>query len=246
MLSLVGESGSGKTTLLRLIAGSRCRIRERSTLPAAVCMGPIVGSSRRPDGLAWSFRGGAVSAYDRWAESEFMPVVVRRSRAEVKDCIQEHLELVQLANKARRYPHELSGGERQRVALARALVAHPELILLDEPYSNLDTMLTRELREQVRGILRVKKVTGILVTHSPSDACHFGDRIAVMRAGSLVQVDTGCAIRNRPSDHYCQLLIGGCRQSDSRQQQQRRCGAPLDIPMNAPARVRELLGAQPK
>ena len=208
LLSLVGESGSGKTTLLRMIAG--LEIPDRGCIHTdrgCLCdQDAWVAPEKRRIGLV--FQGGAL--FPHMSVAQNMSYALGKLPAgEAEQLIEEHLKLVQLGGKGKRYPHELSGGERQRVALARALVAKPDLILLDEPYSNLDTALTADLREQVRDILRAKQMTGILVTHDPADARHFADRIAILRKGSLIQLGAVQEVVDHPCDAYCSLLIRG-------------------------------------
>lgn len=132
----------------------------------------------------------------------------RASKDVIEETAADLLERVHLPGLGDRYPHELSGGEAQRVALARALAAKPEVILLDEPYSNLDVSTTAKLREEIRSILIAEKMTGILVTHDPADARHFGQRVAILRSGKLEQIDSVQEVTSCPANDYCRLLIG--------------------------------------
>ena len=100
------------------------------------------------------------------------------------------LELVGLASVAERFPHELSGGQRQRIALARALAPNPQILLLDEPFSNLDAELRTQLAAEVRSLLKKNKVTALMVTHDQDEAFAMADKIALLNAGNVVQVDT--------------------------------------------------------
>jgi iron(III) transport system ATP-binding protein len=208
LLSLVGESGSGKTTLLRMIAGleipDRGLIRtNRGCLSSDKAW--VVPEERR---IGLVFQGGALFPHMSVGQN-LGYAMGQLPKSELQDRVDEYLKLVQLDGKSERYPHELSGGERQRVALARALAAKPDIILLDEPYSNLDVALTADLREQVRAVLQQKKITGVLVTHDPADARHFADRIAIMRKGVLVQLGLVKDVIDHPCDMYCSLLIRG-------------------------------------
>ena len=208
LLSLVGESGSGKTTLLRMIAGLEIPDTGQIHTNRGCLSGWknwVVPEQRR---IGMVFQGGALFPHMSVAQN-LGYALGKLSGSELRDRVEEYLELVQLDGKAKRYPHELSGGERQRVALARALAAKPDMILLDEPYSNLDVALTADLREQVRTVLHQKKITGVLVTHDPADARHFGDRIAIMRKGVLVQLGPVKEVVEHPCDVYCSLLIRG-------------------------------------
>jgi ABC-type Fe3+/spermidine/putrescine transport system ATPase subunit len=118
------------------------------------------------------------------------------------------LELVGLADKAERLPGTLSGGEQQRVALARALARRPGVLLLDEPFASLDTALRAQLRGEVRGLLKEVGVTTVLVTHDQHEALMFGDRVAVMRAGRLEQVDTPTRVYRQPASSWVAGFVG--------------------------------------
>lgn len=208
LLSLVGESGSGKTTLLRMIAGLEVPDGGEIRTNRGRLFGENdwVAPEQRRIGLV--FQGGALFPHMSVAQN-ISYAMGKRPKDELHQRVEEHLKLVQLEGKGGRYPHELSGGERQRVALCRALAAKPDMILLDEPYSNLDVALTADLREQVRDVLRQKGITGVLVTHDPTDARHFADRIAIMRKGVLVQLGAVAEVVDHPCDLYCSLLIRG-------------------------------------
>ncbi|MEM7790945.1 MAG: ABC transporter ATP-binding protein [Verrucomicrobiota bacterium] len=213
LLSLIGESGSGKTTLLRMIAG--LEVPEKGEIhfkDQCYCGADIwVPPERRQVGLV--FQGGALFPHMTVAQN-IGYAIIGGDKDERGATIKDHLSLVRLLDKDKRYPHELSGGERQRVALARALASKPEVILLDEPYSNLDTALTYDLREEVKEILSSRRMTGILVTHNASDARHFADRIVILRKGRVIQAESVEAVAKEPADDYCRLLIHG-RPSDS-------------------------------
>ena len=208
LLSLVGESGSGKTTLLRMIAGLEIPDCGRIVTHRGCLYSDKdwVAPEQRRIGMV--FQGGALFPHMTVAQN-LRYALGKLPKDEQRQRVAEYLQLVQLAAKASRYPHELSGGERQRVALARALAARPDMILLDEPYSNLDVALTADLRQQVREVLRQKRITGVLVTHDPADARHFADRIAIMRKGVLVQLGLVKDVVDHPCDRYCSLLIRG-------------------------------------
>ena len=118
------------------------------------------------------------------------------------------LELVGLADYGERYPHELSGGERQRVALARALAPQPALLLLDEPFASLDPNLRSRVRDDVATILRSTRTPAIFVTHDQSDAMAVGDRVAVMRAGRIVQLDTPETVFHLPTNRFVAAFMG--------------------------------------
>jgi iron(III) transport system ATP-binding protein len=132
----------------------------------------------------------------------------RRPADERERLTQRTLELVGLHHKHDRYPHELSGGERQRVALARALAPEPEVVLLDEPFSSLDASLRSDLRREVELILRDAGATALLVTHDQEEALVLGDRLAVMRRGSIVQVGSPEDVYARPAGRWTAQFVG--------------------------------------
>jgi len=206
LLSLVGESGSGKTTLLRLIAGlerpDKGTISNKGTPLASdgVWMAP----EKRKIGLV--FQGGALFPHMDVAANVAYGLGWKGG-VNNREVVLEYLDLVKLADKSSRYPHELSAGERQRVALIRALAPSPDLILLDEPFSNLDVRLTKELREEMRTLLKKRAITAVLVTHDSEDARDFADRIAILRKGKLVQIATTEQVVNHPCNEYCALLV---------------------------------------
>jgi ABC-type sulfate/molybdate transport systems ATPase subunit len=129
----------------------------------------------------------------------------RRERAALVD---ELLELVRLPGLARRYPHELSGGEQQRIALARALAPRPPVVLLDEPFANLDASLRESLRSDVLAALQERRTSAVLVTHDRDEALQVGDRVAVMHGGRILQVDRPERVYEQPVDRFVAGFLG--------------------------------------
>ena len=204
IVALLGPSGCGKTTLLRCVAGLETPVSGTIRIgDELVTRGRGVPPERRPVGMV--FQDGAlfphlsVLANVRYG----MARAERRGHAAV-----ELLELVGLADKAERLPGMLSGGEQQRVALARALARRPGVLLLDEPFASLDTALRAQLRGEVRGLLKEVGVTTVLVTHDQHEALMFGDRVAVMRAGRLEQVDTPTRLYRQPASSWVAGFVG--------------------------------------
>ena len=204
---LIGPSGCGKTTLLRAVAGLEPVSAGRITLS-----GRVVSEA----GLtqpAESRRVGMV--FQDYALFPHMDVgrnvafgLQHLGKTERQQRVSEVLELVGLAGSAARYPHELSGGQQQRVALARALAPKPDLLLLDEPFSNLDVDLRERLAHEVRNILKAAQATALLVTHDQLEAFAIGDVIGVMNEGQLHQWDDAYSLYHRPASRFVADFIG--------------------------------------
>ena len=216
IISLLGPSGCGKTTLLRLIAGF-----ERPDAGSIAIAGETVASEGvwvHPEHrhLGMVFQEYALFPHLTVADNvafglqkrrgdKFSLKVWRKSMTDAKairDRVSELLELVGLHGLEKRYPHELSGGQRQRVALARALAPSPEMVLLDEPLSNLDLQVRLYLREEVRKILKNTGTTAIFVTHDREEALVISDRVAVMRQGAIEQLGTPEEIYQEPASRF--------------------------------------------
>lgn len=213
--ALLGPSGSGKSTLLRILAGferpdrGEVRIDGRVVASDTVFVPPQrrhVGIVTQEGSLfphldvAANVAYGLPGSWSRWVSA-----TRRRARA---DRVDELLEMVGLPGYARRRPDELSGGQQQRVALARALAPQPDAILLDEPFSALDTGLRVELREEVCGLLRDLGTTTVLVTHDQGEALSLADHVVILREGSVVQAGTPDAVYRRPVDAATADLLG--------------------------------------
>ncbi len=207
ILGLAGESGSGKTTLLRLIAGletpDRGEISIKEELVAG--RGKFVESQDRSVGLVFQdyalfphmkVRDNIIFGIHKW------PLETRKFR------LQEIISLTNLQGLENRYPHQLSGGQQQRVALARALAPQPEIILLDEPFSNLDARLKDQVRIDIKKIIKNVGLTAVLVTHDIQDALCTADRIALLKAGEVQQVDLGERLYNYPANPYVASFFG--------------------------------------
>jgi iron(III) transport system ATP-binding protein len=139
------------------------------------------------------------------------PLRVRRmSKGDRRRLVGEVLELVELAPLAGRYPHELSGGQQQRVALARALVYSPSVLLLDEPFSNLDAKLRERARTWLKELQRELRITTLFVTHDQDEALALSDRVLVMRDGNVLQVGTPVEVYRRPADRFVAEFVGRC------------------------------------
>src|SRR5215218_3747163 len=205
VLALLGPSGCGKTTTLRLVAGFERPDAGRVVLDGAEVAGPdrFVPPERRRVGVV--FQDYALFPHLTVAHNVGYGVRDRGRRA---SRVAEMLDLVGLAGEASRLPHELSGGQQQRVALARALAPEPALVLLDEPFSNLDAALRVRVRGEVRSILSEAGATAVFVTHDQEEALSLADRIAVMRAGRVLQVGEPAALYARPADRFVATFVG--------------------------------------
>ena len=215
LLGLLGPSGCGKTTLLRIIAGFEnidrgiIEIGERIVSSDSYSLPP----EKRNTGMV--FQDYALFPHLTVAENIAFGLKTQqpekaqklfklgnRGRATIKNRVSQVLELVGLAGLEKRYPHQLSGGQQQRISLARALAPQPELILLDEPLSNLDVQVRHRLREEIRTILKASGTSAIFVTHDREEALAISDKIAVMRRGKIEQIGTPEEIYTQPASRF--------------------------------------------
>jgi len=204
---LIGPSGCGKTTLLRAVAGL-----ERLSA-GSIRLGDELVSSARAHVAPEQRRVGMV--FQDYALFPHLDVahnvafgIRQRPAAERAARVAEVLALVDLAGAQGRFPHELSGGQQQRVALARAMAPAPRLLLLDEPFSNLDVDLRERLAHELRGILKAAGATALFVTHDQLEAFAIGDQIGVMHQGRLHQWDDAYSLYHRPATRFVADFIG--------------------------------------
>ena len=208
---LLGPSGCGKTTTLRCVAGLEHPtdgvIRIGAAIVSAPAQGILVAPRHRNIGMV--FQSYAVWPHMTVRQNVAYPLKTRKlSRADADRKVAGALELVGLETYADRSVTTLSGGQMQRVALARAVVYEPQLLLLDEPLSNLDAMLRLRLRDDLRKIVKAAGLTALYVTHDQAEAVVLGDRIGVMRDGKLLQMATPQDIYNRPADLFVAGFTG--------------------------------------
>jgi iron(III) transport system ATP-binding protein len=205
ILTVVGPSGCGKTTALRLIAGfTRPDRGEIAIGGQVVARGPrVVPPEKR--GVGMVFQEHALFPHLSVAENVAFGLRDKAGQAQAVDYL---LRLIGLEGLANRFPHELSGGERQRVALARALAPKPVVVLLDEPFSNLDADRRARMREEVRATLKMTNSTAIFVTHDQEEALYMGDRLAVMNEGRLEQAGTPEEIFHAPQTRFVAEFMG--------------------------------------
>ncbi|HMQ93711.1 MAG TPA: ABC transporter ATP-binding protein [Amaricoccus sp.] len=205
--AVVGPSGSGKTTLLRLIAGFETPDTGRILLGGRLLADPAasVPPHRRNIGLV--MQDGAL--FPHLSVLDNIRFGMDRAAGDGGLRAAELLDLVELdRSTAYRYPHELSGGQQQRVALARALVRRPKLMLLDEPFSALDSGLREQMRKATAGILAAADITTILVTHDQAEAMGFADQIVVLRGGRLRQAGPPREVYLAPADRETARFLG--------------------------------------
>ena len=207
ILALVGPSGSGKSTLLRLMAGFEVPDAGSVTLDGRVVAGQGKWVPPEERGVGMVFQNYALFPHLTVFENVVFGLK-GWSRHDRDRRAREVLDMVRLSGLAERYPHQLSGGEQQRVALARSLAPRPVALLLDEPFSNLDTKLRLQLRAEVKDILHSGGVPAVHVTHVQQEALFVGDKVAVMNAGSLEQVGTPEEIFHHPGTRFVAQFVG--------------------------------------
>ncbi|MGC4025895.1 MAG: ABC transporter ATP-binding protein [Mesorhizobium sp.] len=201
VLCLLGPSGSGKTTLLRIAAGIESQSAGRILLNDREIAGPTTFMPPEKRSIGLVFQDFALFPHLSILENvRFGLTALSREEGRKQGMIA--LERVGLSHLAEAYPHMLSGGEQQRVALARALAPRPAVLLLDEPFSGLDSRLKDSVRAETLEILRRSRATAIVVTHDAEEAMRMGDRIALLKGGKLVQVGKSSDLYLRPANLF--------------------------------------------
>ncbi len=207
IVALLGPSGCGKTTLLKAVAGllpvsqGKIHIGERLVSEA----GFMLPSEKRK--IAMIFQDYAL--FPHLNVKKNIAFGLNELTSAEKDLrVAEMLKLVNLSAFADRYPHELSGGQQQRVAIARALAYQPEIVLLDEPFSNIDSQSRSTIMVDIRRILKQQKTTAIFVTHSKDEAFIFADQIAIFKTGKITQLGSAKHIYTNPNSKYVADFLG--------------------------------------
>jgi iron(III) transport system ATP-binding protein len=214
---LLGPSGCGKTTLLRAIAGFQAVQGGRITVNGRQLSAPGLQVSPEQRRVGMMFQDFALFPHLNVRDNVAfgLTALSRRARRQRAD---ELLELVSLPHSALAWPHELSGGQQQRVALARALAPEPELLLMDEPFSSLDTELRTQLAGEVRDLLIARDVSALLVTHDQDEAFAMADSVTLLNAGRVEQSDSPYRLYHRPASPFVATFIGGGSVIDARVQ----------------------------
>jgi iron(III) transport system ATP-binding protein len=207
ILALLGPSGSGKSTLLRLIAGFETPDAGSVAIDGRVVAGPGFAIPPERRGVGIVFQDYALFPH-LTVEDNVAFGLHALPRGRRHERVASFLELVGLPALAHRYPHELSGGQQQLVALARALAPAPAVLLLDEPFSNLDADLRGQMREDVEKILRETETTVVFVTHGQDEAFGIADRVGVLLHGRLEQLDAPETIYHRPATPFVAEFVG--------------------------------------
>jgi sulfate/thiosulfate transport system ATP-binding protein len=205
LTALLGPSGSGKSTLLRAIAGLDTPDTGEITIKGK----DVTGVPPQRRGIGFVFQHYAAFKHLTVRDNVAFGLKIRkRPKAEIKDKVDNLLEVVGLAGFQTRYPNQLSGGQRQRMALARALAVDPEVLLLDEPFGALDAKVREDLRAWLRRLHDEVHVTTVLVTHDQAEALDVADRIAVLNKGRIEQVGTPTQVYDEPANGFVMSFLG--------------------------------------
>lgn len=182
---ILGESGSGKSTVLRLLAGLEFSLNGQMQINGKILFNEHEFVLPEKRGIGMVFQDYALFPH-MTVEENIRFGLTNLSKQEKTERIREMLELVHLEDYAKRYPYELSGGQQQRVAIARAVAPKPSILLLDEPFSNLDAHLRQSIREELNGILKDTGMTSIFVTHDREDAKSIADQVVILDKGETI------------------------------------------------------------
>ena len=203
--SLLGPSGCGKTTLLRMLGGFERPDSGRIYLEGKDIT-DLPPNQRRVHTVFQNY--ALFPTMTIWDNIAFSLKLAKKPKAEIEERVDEILEMIQLSDQAWKYPNQLSGGQKQRVAIARALVDRPQVLLLDEPLSNLDAKLRESMRFEISAIQKKLGITVIYVTHDQSEAMTMSDRIVVMSMGVVQQIGTPYDIYTRPANKMVADFVG--------------------------------------
>jgi ABC-type Fe3+/spermidine/putrescine transport system ATPase subunit len=204
-LVLLGASGSGKTTILRIIAG----LEQPYTGKVILHGKDVTELPARERGVGVIFQAYALFPKMNVERNIGYGLKIRRrKRKEIRETVQQLLELVQLQEHRKKYPSQLSGGQQQRVAIARTLAYKPEVLLFDEPFGALDAQTRVHLRREIKALLKKVNVPAIFITHDQEEALELGDRIAVINVGHIEQIGTPYEVYSNPATEYVATFLG--------------------------------------
>jgi len=207
ILCLLGPSGCGKTTTLKLIAGLLPPTQGRIEINGNVVDSGEFNLAPDKRNVGMIFQDYALFPHLTVTDNVVFSLH-KQSKSKQKEKLDYVLNLVNLTEFADRYPHQLSGGQQQRVAIARALASSPALLLLDEPFSNIDSQVRHHLIEEMRGLLKSHNMSAIFVTHSKEEAFAFADRLAVFHQGKIEQLGTPSELYNQPATRFVADFLG--------------------------------------
>jgi len=204
---LLGPSGCGKTTVLRALAGFQAISKGEISLQGRAMSTPSMTIPPEQRNIGMVFQDYALFPHLTVVDNVKFGLHKREATSQ-QNISKALLELVNLSELGERYPHQISGGQQQRVALIRAMATGPRVLLLDEPFSNLDAELKKRLNLEVRDILKQHQISAILVTHDQEEAFAFGDKIGVLDKGKLQQWDTAFNLYHQPANRFVANFIG--------------------------------------
>ncbi|MDG6882321.1 Fe(3+) ions import ATP-binding protein FbpC [Phocoenobacter uteri] len=222
IICLLGASGCGKTTLLKAIAGL-IEIKQGTITLAEQDLTRIAVEKRQ---IGFIFQDYALFPHLTVAEN-IQFGLEKQSQKEKQSITEEILNTVKLQEFGKRYPYELSGGQQQRVAIARSLVCNPKLLLLDEPFSNIDTQTRYEMIDEIKALLKSQNVPAIFVTHNKEEAFAFADRIAIMDQGKIIQYEEPTTLYNKPTNKFVADFLGETNYLDCDVLDTHRLNSPL-------------------
>ncbi len=210
-LTLLGPSGSGKTTLLRCIAGVETPDAGTIEIGKKVVFSKKDRISLPPEerGVGMVYQSYALWPHMTVFENVAYPLKIRGMTSRVEEKVDQVLGMLNMSKMKQRYPHQLSGGEQQRVAFARALVYDPEVLLLDEPFSNLDTPLRERLRDELKMVQQETGITTVYVTHHRIEASSMSDSIAILFQGKVSAIGSPSELLERPPNPFVAGFLGG-------------------------------------